>query len=234
MKLPATSFAEEGTCLTDADAMTAQLGRLDAFIAEQLKQGQRPGVVLLSAGGNDVVREQLAQLLTFRDPGATTEAAVAAALDETATAAFVDGAMRRALIDVVKKIVDMCDKHLGADLGAAVPIVLHGYDHPTPDGRGPFGSTYGNWLQPAFFEKGYASLDEARAVMRQLIDRLNAMQLGAVADLRKARLDIRHVDLRGALQWPADWENELHPTRAGFRLVTSRLAVEVLKCVPRA
>jgi hypothetical protein len=45
---------------------------------------------------------------------------------------------------------------------------------------------------------------------------------------------MRHVDLRGTLQWPADWENELHPTRAGFRLVTSRLAVEVLKCVPRA
>jgi lysophospholipase L1-like esterase len=228
LKLQATSFAEEGTQLTDSKAWLAQLKRLDAFIEAQLKQQQQPGVVLLSAGGNDVVQDRLQALLKARDPAMTSEEAVARALDETAMGAFVDGAMRQALIEVVRQIDDICHQRLGH----AVPIILHGYDYPTPDGRGPFGSPYGNWLQPAFHQRGYTRLEEGRAIMRLLIDRLNAMQLDAVAGLRKAGLDIRHVNLRDTLQWPADWENELHPTPAGFQLVAAKLATEVLKCVP--
>ena len=125
-----------------------------------------------------------------------------------------------------------------------VPILIHAYDHPIPDGRpllDPEGHVFdGPWLQPVFIKSGYnmpvyptssADLTRARDVMRRLIDRLNAMVAGFADDNRK----IYHVNLTGTLAAhygdPANyatlWNNELHANDAGFDLLAAVIAAKL-------
>ena len=62
-----------------------------------------------------------------------------------------------------------------------IPVLLHGYDYPVPDGRGYMGGFWalpGPWLEPAFRRKGYADMTERVRVMAGLIDRFNDMIAG--------------------------------------------------------
>jgi phospholipase/lecithinase/hemolysin len=121
--------------------------------------------------------------------------------------------------------------------------VVHGYDHAIPDGRGYLGGGWllpGPWLEPGFRRKGYVPADSKRRtralgtnaeVVRELIDRHNAMLARLVKDLASAgHGHVRYVDLRGTLSsaipagYRADWNDELHPTRAGFDRVAERIA----------
>ena len=43
-------------------------------------------------------------------------------------------------------------------LNRPIPILIHGYDYPVPDGRGflgGFGPLPGPWLEPGFHRKGH-------------------------------------------------------------------------------
>jgi hypothetical protein len=110
-----------------------------------------------------------------------------------------------------------------------IPIVLHGYDHPVPDGRGFLGGFAflpGPWLQPGFHRKGHGDVDANTVIVAGLIDTFNAM----LRDLaRTAGFEhVRYVDLRGTLSngagYKRDWANELHPTERGFRAVALKVA----------
>ena len=133
-----------------------------------------------------------------------------------------------------------------AHFGERVRVVVHGYDHAIPDGRGYLGGSWllpGPWLEPGFRRKGYVPADSRRrvaalgtnaAVVRELIDRHNAMLGRLVRDLAKEGLGhVRYVDLRGTLcgdvpaGYRADWNDELHPTRAGFDRVAALIAKEI-------
>ncbi|UFS72062.1 hypothetical protein LPW11_07680 [Geomonas sp. RF6] len=111
----------------------------------------------------------------------------------------------------------------------AIPILIHGYDYPVPDGRGymgGWGPLPGPWLEPGFREKGYGDLTQRVEMTRVLIDRFNDM-LAEVAKIR-AFAHVRYVDLRNTLSCGADykkwWANEMHPTEGGFGKVTGRFA----------
>jgi hypothetical protein len=112
-------------------------------------------------------------------------------------------------------------------LGARVPILVHGYDYPVPDGRGflgGWGPLPGPWLEPGFREKGYDNLSERIGITRDLIDRFYTMLADATALSAFSHVSV--VDLRCALsidlandhyrEW---WGNGLHPTFKGFRKV---------------
>jgi hypothetical protein len=108
-----------------------------------------------------------------------------------------------------------------------VPILIHGYDYPVPDGRGFLGGWAllpGPWLEPGFREKGFVSMQVRKKLARDLVDRFNAMLQG-VADMPEFS-HVIHVDLRKTLSTGAKykqyWENEMHPTVKGFHLVTDR------------
>jgi len=110
-----------------------------------------------------------------------------------------------------------------------IPVVVHGYDYPVPDGRGflgGFGFLPGPWLQPGFQRKGFDDVDTNTATVGKLIDRFNEMlrQLS-----RSDGFDhVRYVDLRDTLSHGAgykrDWANELHPTKSGFSAVAGKIA----------
>ena len=69
--------------------------------------------------------------------------------------------------------------------------------------------------------------------MRALMDRFNVMVAALPSYPELAH--VHYVDLRGTLSTGADyqtwWDNELHPTREGFRAVTKKFA-DVLSGLP--
>ena len=61
-------------------------------------------------------------------------------------------------------------------LGRPSPILTHGYDYPSPDGRGFLGGFFvlpGPWLEPRFHKKGYGDVTANAKIMRSLIDDFN-------------------------------------------------------------
>lgn len=212
--------ARQGESLQKIAYQSRQLDKLSRLI-EESASAERPGAILLSAGGNDLVDSGgLKSLLNQAESGLTP-------LNESAVAGLIEVRIRTALVTVLSQITAFCQH----SLKASVPILLHGYDFPVADGRGAlFG--IGPWLGPDFDACGYHvdAMDQRKSIMKTLIDRLNVMQLdvAGLADFAH----VTHVDLRATLSTqPADydqfWANELHPTRHGFQLVADRLAVAV-------
>ena len=80
------------------------------------------------------------------------------------------------------------------------------------------------WLEPGFRDKGFDKLEEREALAKKLIDRFNKMlsELEALPQFSH----VTYVNLRKTLSSDADykqsWDNELHPTPKGFKLVTDR------------
>ena len=191
-----------------------------------------PRAIVVSAGGDDVValeagQRRLVRLLRAADDGGDP-------LIDVEVGQLVDVELRAALETVLAQITAMCRDRF---CGRTVPILVHGYAYPVPDGRrGPFGA--GPWLGPCFAAKGYGRdrLALRSTVMQVLIDRLHAMQVRVIDDGRFRHA--RHVDLRRVLMRPGEehrtlWENELHPTRRGFEIIGAAFA-RALRSLPPA
>jgi lysophospholipase L1-like esterase len=207
-------------------------GRQVADLLKRMKslspaQRQSVRAVLISGGANDVVadRTTFAALLNPAGPGV-------APLDESALQRKVDVELRQVLGQVLAAVTELCRLHLGR----VVPILIHGYAHPVPDGRG---GALGAWLQPVLRERGYTELKAGTEIMARLVDRFNVMQMQLLAANAVALAHVTHVDLRPTLSnalagdaYRASWQNELTPTiAAGFTAVADRLeqALQVLQ-----
>jgi lysophospholipase L1-like esterase len=107
-----------------------------------------------------------------------------------------------------------------------IPILIHGYDHPIPDGRGILSRA---WMQPIFEARGITELSVSREVMRRLIDRLNAMVATVATDYLGR---VHPVNLTGTLardpRYQQDykllWDNELHPNMDGYVVLAKVIA----------
>lgn len=182
---------------------------------------------LLSGGGNDVAGEAvvLASLLNAAGSGKPP-------VDDEAVAQVVGKDLREVLVLMLSAVTAIGRKYFGRD----VPIVMHGYGYPVPDGRGVLGSA---WLQHVLRGKGYTDMQAGTDIMKVLIDRLNEMQLKVLADNPVAFTHVRHVDVRPVLsnklpeQYKKSWQNELHPSflEQGFVKVAETLE-DVLKTLP--
>src|SRR5690606_4391030 len=172
--------------------------------------------ILLSGGGNDIVGAEFALLLNHA-------ASSLPVLNDRIVEGVIDVRLRAAYASLISGITEIVRGFLDRPL----PILVHGYDYPVPDGRGFFGGWWllpGPWLKPGFDRKGHGDLEQNKAVMKELIDRFNTM-LGSLAT-HPEFAHVRHVDLRGTLRrdssYRKDWSDELHPTRSGFRLVAAK------------
>lgn len=104
-----------------------------------------------------------------------------------------------------------------------VPIVSHCYDYAPPTGRGLLG--FSPWIRPAMDQVGMPRPMQTEAV-RYIIDHLAAIQL-TLAD----KPGYHFVDTRNCLE-EDDWDNELHPTRAGFNKIAARFFPVISKTFP--
>jgi len=180
--------------------------------------------ILISAGGNDVagdaatlnlmVNENKPDLPLLKDDGVRH---------------VVDGTLRRLLVTMLSCINRACEK---AKL-SNVPILLHGYSHPVPDGRGVLRDS---WLKIPLTKLCYEDLESRKEVMKLLIDRLNDMQKAAINDNQPAFSNVTHLDVRDALKsddnYQSFWQNELHPTiPVGFGAV-AKFFIAALSAAP--
>ncbi|MEJ0084172.1 MAG: hypothetical protein WDO72_00685 [Pseudomonadota bacterium] len=161
-------------------------------------------LLMMSAGGNDLVARELGKVLNPKAAGATWQSAVKL------------GALTTVLDDIVaaySRLLDARDV-----LRPKCVVVAHSYCYFQPTGRkatGPFGLLKaGPWMRPVLLSKGIEPDTEGREVAKYLVDELHA-RLRALA---AARPRFHVVDMRAAL--PVDdvhWADEIHPSGTGFR-----------------
>lgn len=202
-----------------------QLDALTRLLEKLLREGRVPRAILVSGGGNDIAGSEFAMLLEHKR-------AAVSGLNEQVVAGIIDQRLRLSYVTILSALTRVCELRLGKRL----PILFHGYDYPVPDGRGFFGGWSvlpGPWLEPGFRQKGYSNAEERLKLLRAMMDRFNDM-LKAVTALPGFEHTV-HVDLRGTLStgtgYKKQWDNELHPSRKGFQLVTDKVA-QVLRGLP--
>jgi Dyp-type peroxidase family len=194
------------------------------YYLNHVDPAEAPQVLLLSAGGNDVVyptsapkKSPLFQML-LQNPAAGADPLI-----ESEVKTFVDEELFGHYCRIIDAVV----------ASSTMPIVIHEYDHPRPDGRRA-APLIGPWLQPVFQLRGIGNAGvgedpRARDVMRRSIDRLDAV----VSRLeRKYPGRVLHASLCGTLAREAGyeedyklfWANELHATERGFGLLADVIA----------
>jgi lysophospholipase L1-like esterase len=204
------------------EAMAYSGGQLADFSRELeklIRQGRIPRAILLSGGGNDVAGTEFQMLLNHKlspKPG----------LNEQVVSGIIDERVRFAYVTIISAVTRICNERTGGP----IPILVHGYDYPVPDGRGYLGGFSvlpGPWLEPGFRMKEYTSLDERKTCTRELITHFNKMLESLPTTPGYSH--VKYVNLLGTLsdddatyqEW---WDNELHPTRRGFIAVTEKIA----------
>lgn len=203
-------------------------GQLEDFARklEKIKaRGAVPKAVLVSGGGDDVAGNEFGMLLNNAfSPIAGWDAEV------------VDGVLNQRIVTAYSEMLMAITSLCQGMFGTVLPILVHGYDYPVPDGRGFLGGWPfpGPWLEPGFREKNFDDLPTKIAMMKDIMDRFNAMVQGLPAQAGLAH--VRYIDLRGTLSnrladYKDWWANELHPTEQGFEAVTNRFAA-VLASLP--
>jgi hypothetical protein len=213
------SVAHKGDTIEEMVYDPNQLEKLARRLEKLAEQRRTPKAILLSGGGNDIAGEEFSVLLNHKRSGLP-------ALNAGVVAGLLQERIRAAVIGLAGAVTHLCRE----SLGSTVPIVLHGYDYPVPDGRGYLGGFWvlpGPWLEPGFRRKGYDDLGERSDVMVRLIDAFNALLAGIAGG--PGLEHVRHVDLRRTLsselargEYKKWWGNELHPTERGFRAVAER------------
>lgn len=212
------SVAHKGDRVENMAYADGQLTDLSRLIEKLIRQGVTPKAILLSGGGNDIAGDEFGMLLNHK------KSAISGLNDK-----IFEGVMDRishAYVTIIWSVMQLCKERLGRE----IPILVHGYDYPIPDGRGfmgGWGPLPGPWLEPGFREKGFEVLVERAEIMTDLIDRFN-LALQSVASLQQFAGNVTYVNLRGTLKngttYKKDWANELHPTGPGFSMITNKFA----------
>jgi lysophospholipase L1-like esterase len=205
-----------------------QLSKLERALRKVSDEKRPLRAVLLSGGGNDIAGDEFAMLLNHKQSGLPP-------LNARVVAGLFEERLRAALISLVAAVTTLCRELFDRE----IPIVLHGYDRPVPDGRGFLGGFLvlpGPWLEPGFRRKGFVDLAETTDLMSLLIDAFNA-QLATIAG-GPGLTHVHYLDLRGTLsnelagrRYQQAWANELHPTGPGFQAVADRFDI-ALKALP--
>jgi hypothetical protein len=211
------SLAHMGDRVEDMAYSGGQLEDLARRLEKHLRMGRVPKAILLSGGGNDLAGDEFALLLNHASSGLPP-------LNDSIVTGVIDERLRNAYTHIIAGMTAVTKGYLAKP----IPVVTHGYDYPIPDGRGFLGGAWflpGPWLQPGFRRKGYGELVVNIEYMKTLIDRFNVMlrQVSATPGFEH----VHYLDLRGTLasaRYKDDWANELHPTKRGFGVVTSRFA----------
>ena len=186
--------------------------------------------IFISGGGNDLINAVQAScnaendpedqkrrlLLTMNERGGVAAPSPAGYISEPGWQMFRDH-LTFHFLDLVEQ------REAGKAKGS--PTFFHTYDYPTPR-NAPAGLGFGPWLYGAMMDYEIPQTDWD-ALATELIDRL-AKLLGdiivAINGEYGRDMNLHLIDVRGKLALAADgtsrrsgdWQNEIHPTRAGY------------------
>lgn len=178
--------------------------------------------ILLSGGGNDVVGDELVEFLkTPEQPqavGSTDWGILPPVVRDHVRLETFEHALRYAMKDL-GQVVQV------RDLFSAQSIVcVHTYDFIYPDGRGFKGKLKGPWVQPALIDVGLTDPRKQRELTNWLLEQFRRVLKAFVSQHRNVRL----VDSLGVLTSKTQWDNEIHPSPAGFRAIADKAWVPAL------
>lgn len=180
--------------------------------------------ILISNGGNDVVGEEMKEFVKTaaqpQSPGSTAWGEIPEAVFDHVRLETFEHALAYVVKDL-KEIVQLRDLYSPHSI-----VYVHTYDYIYPSGE-PFklaGIKAGPWVKPSLDAVGLADPHAQRIVTGWLLDQF-ARVLKAYAS---QNANLRVVDSRGTLTSPRQWENEIHPTAAGFRAIAGKCWVPAL------
>ena len=214
------SVAHWGDTIEEMAYGGGQLKELTRVLEKLYCRNVVPKAILLSGGGNDVAGPEFNMLLNHAGSAAT-------GLNDSVVNGLIER-IKLAYVAIISSVKDVCEEKTGS----AVPVLVHGYDYPVPDGRGVRGGRSwlpGPWLEPSFRAKGYKTLAQQKYLIGDVINRFNEM-LTRLVTLPQFN-NVTYVDLRGTLSNGTDykrwWANEMHPTEEGFIAITDKIVAEL-------
>lgn len=217
------SVAHKGDPIEEMAYGDDQLHDFTRLIDKLLRRGVTPKAILLSGGGNDVAGDEFGMLLNHARSSI-------AGLNDDVLEGVINQRIEIAYLAILSAVTEVCK----AMTKQPLPILVHGYDYPVPDGRGfmgGWGPLPGPWLEPGFREKGFGDLPPCTRMAHDLIDRFNTMLTGVAAHFGH----VRYIDLRNTLSTGRNykdwWANEMHPTPQGWSRIADRFAA-VLRALP--
>lgn len=216
------TFCRTGrTLATIADT---ELNGLVKYLKKINGEPNAPKAILLGGGGNDLVYdrndEDEKKPLFGMLKGDIGSADLC--LDGFAVDSFIDGVLKDHYLKILKEITRV----------VKVPILIHAYDYPIPDGR-PSKLGPGPWLEGIFIAKGFKRASEFEStiteIMKILIKRINSM-VSVVASGFPGQ--VHALNLHGTLEKQPDyfppyknykkyWANELHANYRGFDILAA-------------
>jgi hypothetical protein len=179
------------------------------------KPRARFDIILFSAGGNDIVGRCLLPLLRQRENWMSwrdciNEQRLQNRLNQ------VEGAYHEMLA-------------LRNDYQPAAWVFSHDYDKAIPSDKpvriGPF--KVGPWMKPYLVKKGIADENDQRQIMWFMLDRFAQM----LQKLEQTYERFYHVRTQGTLA-EDEWGDEIHPTKAGFEKVATRIQSAICEEFP--
>lgn len=195
-----------------ADDMFAP--RRIAAVAQYLDLCQYKAI-LVSAGGNDIIGN-IGALLNGTGNGATLS----------------NGAVENAFDHVEALLRAFCDARARSSRNRMTRIFIHAYDFVTPRNAPVKGNIAGPWVYPRLIAKGVTAPAAQLALVTELLTRWLA-RLTLLADPTSAQhIAGFHVFLSQGILTPAnandtgrsgDWEDEIHPSKAGYRKIAAQL-----------
>lgn len=222
------SVAHKGDTVEGIAYDPTQVRTLARAFEHVRQDGRVPRAILLSGGGNDIAGDEFAILLNHAQSQLTP-------LNMRIVEGVLDERLRFAIGSVIGAITTLSQSLFGKK----IPVLMHGYGYPVPDGRGFLGGFWvlpGPWLKPGFVAKGYHDIRQCCTILEDLIDRFNGL-LQSIAGSPGFE-HITYVDMRPLLSnelpklYKKSWTDELHPTDDGFKLVAEKLDQEINRVAP--
>ena len=219
-----TLFLREGVAGRDSAMWKAALPRIQREIGTY-----QFDAILLSNGGNDIVGEELKEFVKTasqpQSPGNSPWGEIPEPVFDHIRLETFEHALRYAIKDI-KEVVQCRDLYSRSSI-----IYVHSYDYIWPSGigykLGPIKMT--PWVKPFLDRVGLTDAHKQRVVTSWLLDQF-ARELRAFVSQHP---NITLVDSRGALRTKQQWENEIHPTAAGFESIARRFWKPALSAVLR-
>ena len=222
------SVAHRGDTVEGIAYDQAQVRALARAFQHVKQDGRVPRAILLSGGGNDIAGNEFAVLLNHAESPLTP-------LNSKIVEGVLDERLRFAIGSVIGAVTALSQSLFGKK----IPVLMHGYGYPVPDGRGFLGGFWvlpGPWLKPGFAAKGYHDMEQCCTILEDLIDRFNVL-LQSIAGSPGFE-HVTYVDMRPLLSnelpklYKKSWTDELHPTDDGFKLVAGKLDQEIHRVAP--
>ena len=227
---PVTKLARAGSTLNElvygpGDLLQSDPSQGTTRLTEVVRKikEQKFDAYLFSGGGNDIAGPEFFSFVNNAASQLTNPNAEV--LHGVVSATF-----QKAYEDMIEVV-----QGAAAEQKYKLPIFLHGYDYPWPDGRGAVAlGIAGPWFDPTFKKKGYPfenhdlqQLQKRRVILNHFIDAFNAM-LDVIVTKYSG---VHKVPTLGTLPRIDQWANELHPTNPGFLAVAWKFNNELYNVI---